>query len=220
MTKRIDWNHLRGKTFKTINGASFTVTNVTRKNVVIRPKHGRRDYDLSIATELERGLGALLAGDYFPTPTELLRIGVRHERNSYVWGVLKAVWKELLSKPASTVRAQDFVGNWQVVEFADLARDYLEKSDEAAYITIKRPTYGSWDGRYHFGLCDGEITGAIREFGGELLLIFSFEGSDEMDLVTGGGWARLNERGEPEGEFLGYYGEFKAVRPSRKNNDK
>src|SRR5581483_3193109 len=94
MTSVIDWNQLRGKTFKTISGAEFFVVNVTRKNVVIRPKHGNRNYELSIPDELERTLNALFTGVFFLSPIELLRVGVRHERNSYVWGILHAVWQD------------------------------------------------------------------------------------------------------------------------------
>lgn len=215
MTKPIDWTQLRGKTFHTITGASFTVTNVTRKNVLIRPEHGRRDYDLSISDELERGLDALFAGAFFPSPTELVRVGIRHERNSYVWGILKSCWKEQLTRPKPTVRAQDFAGHWKITELADMDASDFGESDEEAYISFKKPTHGNWDGRYHFGLSDGEISGAVREFGGKALLIFGFDGSDEMDTVSGGGWARINERGELEGEFLDYYGEFRAVRQSK-----
>lgn len=215
MPKQIDWSQLRGKTFHTITGASFIVTNVTRKNVLIRPEHGRRDYDLSISKELERGLDALFAGDFFPSPTELLRVGVRHERNSYIWGVLKAVWQEQLTKPVPTVRTQAFAGNWQITELVEMDESYLEESDEEAHLTIKKTIHGSWSGSYHFGLSGGEINGAIREFGEESVLIFGFEGFDEMDAISGGGWARLNTRGELEGEFVGQYGEFKAVRESK-----
>lgn len=75
MFKPIVWNQLRDKTFNTITGTAFTVTNVTRKSVIIRPEHGSRDYDLSISNELERGLNALLAGDF-------LRQRVRQSINS------------------------------------------------------------------------------------------------------------------------------------------
>lgn len=215
MSNPIDWTQLRGKTFQTITGTSFTVTNVTRKNVLIRPKHGRRDYDLSISNELERGLDALFAGVFFPSPTELVRVGIRHERNSYVWGVLKIVWKEQLTQLVPTVRSQDFAGYWQITELAEMDESYIDESDEEAQITFKKPSHGNWDGSYHFGLSDGEINGAVREFGGEALFIFGFEGSDEMDTVAGGGWARINGRDELEGEFLSHYGEFKAVRKTK-----
>lgn len=215
MLKPIDWTELRGKTFHTITGASFSVTNVTRRNVLIRPEHGSRDYDLSISKELERGLEALSAGHFFPSPTELVRVGIRHERNSYVWGILKTVWKEQFTQPAPIVRAQDFAGYWQITELADMDASELEESDEEAHITFKKPTHGNWDGNYHFGLSGGEINGAVREFGEELLLIFGFEGSDEMDTVAGGGWARINKRDNLEGEFLGYYGEFNAIRKAK-----
>ena len=212
MLKSIDWNQLRGRSFKTINGASFQVTEVTRKNVIIRPEHGRRDYDLAISAELERGLDALWAGDFFPSPTELLRIGVRHERNSYVWGILHAVWSEQLSDHSHTLSPDDFAGDWQVSELADMDESYLEESDEPPLIRIDKPEHGSFYGTYHFGLSSGSLDGALRVFGGNQILIFGYEGKDEMDEVYGGGWARINSRGELEGEFMSRIGRFTAER--------
>ena len=52
----------------------------------------------------------------------------------------------------------------------------------------------------------------MREIGGERVLLFSYEGSDEMDQVNGAGWAQLEDREHLIGEFLGDYGRFTAER--------
>ncbi len=89
MPKRaVDWEQLEGRVFQTTTGAHFTVVKVTAKNLLVRPEGGRRNYDLSIHDELERGIEAYAAGHFFPSPSELLGIGVRAVRTSFVWGVL------------------------------------------------------------------------------------------------------------------------------------
>jgi len=89
MPKRtMDWKQLEGRVFHATTGARFTVVKVTAKNLLVQPEGGRRNYDLSIHNELERGIEAYAAGRLFPSPTELLGIGVRAVRTSYVWGVL------------------------------------------------------------------------------------------------------------------------------------
>src|SRR5262249_12430098 len=91
MIMAADWSHLLGRTFHTIQGAPFTVVNVTEKSLLIQPAGGRRRYDIAIANELERTLTAYAEGRFFPKPTDLLSVGVRHERNSYVWGIARAL---------------------------------------------------------------------------------------------------------------------------------
>ena len=94
-----DWSHLIGRRFQTIQGTAFMVVNVTDKSIIIQPAGGKRRYDVSIADELERALTAYQRGEFFPKPADLLYIGVRHERNSYVWGIAHALVVEAASAP-------------------------------------------------------------------------------------------------------------------------
>lgn len=220
MRKPTDWTELHNKTFHTITGTSFTVINVSRKSVIIRPEHGRRNYDLSISNELERGLDALAAGNFFPSPSELLSIGVRHERNSYVWGVLRAFWQNQLVPRQAVVASADFAGEWQITALAEMDRSYLDESDEPPFIKIARPQRGAVSGEYHFGLSGGTLDGAVRVFGAEQIFMFGYMGFDEMDEVSSGGWARVNARGELEGEFVNGVGHFTAERLSGKSRAK
>ncbi len=110
MLQPINWNALRGRTFRTVNGAQVTVVKVTPKSVIIRPEHGRRKYDLAIQNELEQSLDAIWAGKFFATPTDLVRVGVREERNSYVWGILRAVWDEQVGQQVSQAMPKEFAG--------------------------------------------------------------------------------------------------------------
>ncbi|MBI3979283.1 MAG: KTSC domain-containing protein [Chloroflexi bacterium] len=90
----IDWPSLRGRSFRTIQGATFTVVNVTSGSVVVQPATSRRRYDISIAAELERILDAYRQGRFLPKPYDLVPAGVRHERASYAWGILHALLAE------------------------------------------------------------------------------------------------------------------------------
>ncbi len=70
-------------------------------------------------------------------------------------------------------------------------------------------------GRYHLGLSDGNLEGQVREFGGESVLLWSYEGTDEMDPAQGAGWFQLKDREHLIGEFLSVYGRFMAEREQR-----
>ncbi len=82
-------------------------------------------------------------------------------------------------------------------------------------ISLHLSTHGGVYGEYHFGLSDGNLDGQVREFGREPVLLFRYEGSDEMEEVHGAGWAQLRERDRLEGEFLIDYGRFVGTREHR-----
>jgi hypothetical protein len=109
-------------------------------------------------------------------------------------------------------RARNLVGRWRIIQLSELGEDYFEESNESPFISFHSNKYGGMRGEYHFGLSDGNLDGEIREFGGEAVLLFGYEGSDEMEEVHGAGWAQLRERDRLEGEFLYEYGRFTATR--------
>jgi hypothetical protein len=59
-------------------------------------------------------------------------------------------------------------------------------------------------GQYQIGLSAGSLQGELHEFGGEQVLIFGYEGMDEMAPASGGGWMRILD------EFMGSLGHFTA----------
>ena len=136
---------------------------------------GRREQaEVSIPNELEHGLPAYVTGHFFPSPTELLRIGVCHERNSYVWGILRA----LLIDDAPAVRsiaahAMHFVSRWRITAMPELGqeKDAVEDGHEPLYLSLRPTTSEDLSGEYRFGLCGGILHGAVREFGGERIFI-------------------------------------------------
>jgi hypothetical protein len=119
-----------------------------------------------------------------------------------------------LSKPVALrkVTLHDFVGHWRIIEMSNFDEDFLEDGDEPAQITLKTPKQNYLNGDYSFSYSQGVLDGRLFEFGGETILIFSAEGSDEMDAVNTAGWARLTSANQLEGEFLNDYGAFIAKR--------
>ena len=220
MQKRIvDWKQLEGRAFQTTTGARFAVVKVTAKNLLVQPEGGRRKYDLSIHNELERGIEAYATGRFFPSPSELLGIGVRAVSTSYVWGVLhQLLIQDGLLMKIGVSRAKDFVGYWRITDLSELDKSYFDESDESPFISIRASAHEQVYGDYHFGLSDGHLDGLVREFGREGVFLFGYEGSDEMDPVNGAGWAQVQSQDRLVGEFIGTYGEFVAMRKQISGN--
>ncbi len=217
-TVRVNWPQLQGCQLETVTGARFRVVRVTKKHVTIRPERGTRTYALSIPDELERGVAVYARLPALPPPAELSHIGVRPILLSYAWGVLKAVLIDGLgARTVSESRPQDFAGVWQITDLLDLDESYVEEEDESPSLQLWAPTRGNIWGNYQMGLSNGSLSGDAREFGGELILVFGYEGVDEMEPASGGGWLRLLDQATLEGEFMGALGRFTARRaPAKK----
>jgi hypothetical protein len=70
----------------------------------------------------------------------------------------------------------------------EMGNDYWDSEAEGAVIRlqISRAGNGLW-GEYVIGLSSGGIDGDLREFGGEMVVIFGYDGVDEMDPTSAGG---------------------------------
>lgn len=83
----------------------------------------------------------------------------------------------------------DLVGKWRVIEAMDFDDDYLSESPDP-HIYIEMNDEGDISGGYHIYLQDGDIDGHFeKDCNGNLQLIFTFEGSDEMEPASGYGTA-------------------------------
>ena len=214
-----DWARLKGKTFTTSKGARFKVKRITAKSVTIQPESSTRSYDLSVPNELDRCIAEYALGRFFPSAADLLQVGVRHERNSYVWGILKAVLIDHVletnpsaPQPKKPTPAKSFAGYWRITSMPNFDDDFLAEGDEPAHLQLNMSKYGEISGQYSFSYSSGMISGESRQFGAETLLIFGFEGNDDTDSVTGAGWATLVASDQMEGEFLNDYSTFTATR--------
>jgi len=83
---------------------------------------------------------------------------------------------------------RDFAGKWKVVEAMDLVDDYLSLTPDP-HLLIKVNSKNEVTGNYQYGAQNGFIDGQFERDKDNLRLIFSFEGSDEMDPVSGFGTA-------------------------------
>jgi hypothetical protein len=214
----IDWTRLADLSLLTTTGARFTVVRVTARAVTVRPEKGSREYALSIPNELERAVAAYRKGHFFPSPADLQRAGFGSILSSYTWAVLRAVLfaETQENRGQAAFQEKDLVGMWRITSL-EIDDDYLAEGDEPPSIVFDRMNYGSLSGRYRFGPSGGELTGHLRKFGGEPVLLFDFAGWDEMDEVTGSGWAQLTAPNQLEGEFLNDYGRFVAEPDVRKS---
>lgn len=210
---RVIWTDLVDRLLQTATGAQFKVVRVTNTHVSIRPLNGRRDYALSISRELEPAVAVYSAGN-LPAPADLRRLGVRPVLTSYAWGILKAVVQDRIGvRTVRRAKLNDFTGIWFITGMEDLGDDYWEDEPEAPFIRLEVPRGGSglW-GEYEIGLSSGSIDGDLREFGGETVVIFGYDGVDEMDPTNGGGWLQVLDNDTLEGEFMGALGRFTAAR--------
>ena len=82
-------------------------------------------------------------------------------------------------------------GRWRIVEMPDYQRDYPDMV-EPAYILFDKS-----GGEFAFGC----VTGAIQGTVGGNAVAFTWSGCDEVDEVSGEGWAEIREDGALEGEI-------------------
>lgn len=188
------------------------------------PQGGTRDYALSISQELEPAAAVCAAGN-LPSPAELRHLGVRAVYTSYAWGILKAVVQDRIGvRTVKRAKLKDFVGTWFITAMDDMGEDYWADEPEAPFIRLEVPRGSSGLlGEYVIGLSSGGMDGDLREFGGEPVVIFGYDGVDEMDPSSGGGWLQLldGSRDILEGEFMGPLGRLRAVRKAlSKKTDK
>ena len=80
-------------------------------------------------------------------------------------------------------------GKWRIVELPGYEADYADMV-EPAYIL-----FGSAGGEFAFGCVTGSFSGASPS----AAVAFDWDGNDEMDEVSGDGWAEL----QPDGSLLG-----------------
>ena len=78
-----------------------------------------------------------------------------------------------------------FIGRWRIVEIEQWDRDFLDLVAPAR-ITFAR----GGRGEVHFGAVDLTLDWRAPAAGGRV--VFTFEGFDEGDEVSGRGWAKLD----------------------------
>jgi hypothetical protein len=96
------------------------------------------------------------------------------------------------------------IGKWRIIEMGLWDNDYLDMV-EAAYIQFKANGLG----QFKFGCVVGGLDCTFFADAAD----FTWQGSDEMDPVSGDGWAELDHDGTINGEISFHLGDestFKA----------
>ncbi len=89
-----------------------------------------------------------------------------------------------------------FEGLWHIQEMEQWDEDYFNM-EVKAYIKIDPEGLGD----FQFGLVTGQIDGEIVKDGSVERFEFTWEGMDELDPVSGGGWLRLKDKDTLEGRI-------------------
>ena len=87
-----------------------------------------------------------------------------------------------------------FVGTWHITEMELWDEDYLNMECRA-FLEIRPDD----SGEFQFGLVRGMIDGYLEGEPPEQRFAFTWDGSDEMDPVSGSGWMRLRSTDEVRG---------------------
>lgn len=108
---------------------------------------------------------------------------------------------------------QENQGKWRIVEMELWEQDFVDLVVQG-YFDIR----ARGRGEFQFGAVHGFMDFRIESSGDSDQLVFSWTGTDEMDQVSGRGWAKL-EKDRLEGRIFFHDGDdsgFQAVRMSKK----
>jgi len=82
----------------------------------------------------------------------------------------------------------NFEGTWDIVSSPDFDNEYMSE-EVSPYVKLQQAG-NNLNGEYHVGYQQGDIDGRLE---GEQRVMFSFEGMDEMDPVSGAGTIALSD---------------------------
>jgi len=102
-----------------------------------------------------------------------------------------------------------FVGKWSIVEMDNWDLEYVHM-EVPGHFTFKKGGLGN----FHFGLVQGDMDCRMEERDGKVCLEFSWIGGDEMEPMSGRGWAEIRDD-ELAGRIFFHRGDessFRAVR--------
>jgi hypothetical protein len=104
----------------------------------------------------------------------------------------------------------NFIGTWHITEMEMWDESYFNMEVQA-FIQIK----GVYSGHFQFGLVSGQLDGEVEREGNEEQFLFTWDGVDEMDPVSGSGWLRLINPNEIEGKIKFHQGDSSTFQAKR-----
>lgn len=93
-------------------------------------------------------------------------------------------------------------GTWHITEMDMWDQEYFN-AERQAYIRIRKGGTGD----FQFGLVTGDIDGHVETIDSGPRFSFTWEGSDEMDPVSGSGWLRPIGEKKAEGMIKIHHGD-------------
>jgi hypothetical protein len=102
-----------------------------------------------------------------------------------------------------------FVGTWSIVEMEAWDQEYVNM-EAPGHFTFKK----DGTGHFQFGLVRGEMDCRIETANDRQRIEFSWEGQDELDPVSGRGWAIIEEE-ELQGRIFFHQGDDSTFRARR-----
>ena len=103
-----------------------------------------------------------------------------------------------------------FVGTWHItaMELWDASYFNMERQ---AFVEVRQDNLGS----FQFGLVSGELDGYLEGEPPRQRFVFTWDGNDEMDPVSGSGWMRLRGTDEVIGLIKIHHGDRSRFRAQR-----
>ena len=94
-----------------------------------------------------------------------------------------------------------YIGTWRIIEMEQWDQDFIDLV-VPGYIAFR----GDHTGEFQFGAVHGYLDYRIEPYHDSERLEFSWEGTDEMDPVSGRGWAMIQE-GQLQGTLYFHQGD-------------
>ncbi len=104
----------------------------------------------------------------------------------------------------------NYNGRWHITEMEQWDEDYLNMEVEA-FIEIGSDGMGE----FQCGLVSGQIDGEIVRDGSDERFEFTWDGNDESDPASGGGWLRLKGEDLLEGRIKLHLGDSSRLLAKR-----
>lgn len=98
-----------------------------------------------------------------------------------------------------------YFGTWRIIEMEQWDQDYIDLV-VPGHITFRE----NHTGTFQFGAVHGDIDYRLEPSHDEERLAFSWEGEDEMDPVSGGGWAIIKD-GQLQGRIYFHEGDGSGI---------
>ncbi len=104
----------------------------------------------------------------------------------------------------------EFIGTWHIYEMEQWDEEYFNM-DVQAYIEVRSDNLGN----FQFGFVTGYLDGYIEVGFDEQRFVFTWEGQDDMEPMTGSGWMKLQGKNEVVGLIKLHLGERSDFRARR-----